>query len=316
MLRSLRQIARRRPWRLAVGLGLCAACGGCSIRAIVTKSLADTFAATGDSYSSDDDPELVREAVPFALKTMEQTLEAQPRHAGLLRALASGFTQYGYAFVQQDADELAEKDVARAKLVEARARRLYLRARDYGLRGLDVSHPGFKKAFLEGSDADRERELALCTKSDVELLYWTGAPWTLAIADGKDYMSLVGQLPEVEKLMARALALDESWGGGSLHEYFVAYDATRSVAEGGGPDKARAHLERARELSRNMRLGSSVSYAEGVLVAAQDRKEFTRVLTDVVAFDVDRYPSQRLANLTAQRRARWLLGRISDLFAD
>jgi len=33
-------------------------------------------------------------------------LAENPQHAGLLTLLASGFTQYSFAFVQEDADEL------------------------------------------------------------------------------------------------------------------------------------------------------------------------------------------------------------------
>src|SRR6185369_1951107 len=120
---------------------------GCSIRGIATKSLADTFSGSGGGYSSDDDPELVRDAVPFALKTMEQILEDQPHHVGLLTALAKNFTQYGYAFVQQDADRLEDKDVNAWKDAQVRVRKLYLRGRDYGLRGLSERHPGFREAF-------------------------------------------------------------------------------------------------------------------------------------------------------------------------
>ena len=297
----------------ALALGLL---GGCSIRSIATGALADTFAAQGDAYGRDDDPELVREAVPFALKTMEQVLDAQPRHVGLLTALARGFTQYGYAFVQQDADQLAERDVVRAKEVEGRARRMYLRARDYGLRGLEIDHPGFRAAFVAGSAPVRAQALAGLKKKDVPLLYWTAAPWALAVASGKDNMKLVGELPAVEQLMARAFELDESWDGGAIHEFYVTYDGARTAADGGGPERAKAHLDRALALAENKRLSPLVSYAESVAVAAQDRKEFTRLLEQVAGADLEKSPPDRLANIVAQRRARWLLSRASDLFVE
>jgi len=44
-------------------------------------------------FASDDDPELVREAVPFSLKLIESLLEQSPQHRGLLYAASSGFTQ-------------------------------------------------------------------------------------------------------------------------------------------------------------------------------------------------------------------------------
>ena len=100
------------------------------------------MAGSGSTYATDDDPELVRDAVPFGLKTMEGVLAEKPRHRGLLTALASGFTQYAYAFVQSDADA-ADLDgrLYAARAGRARARKLFLRARDYGLRGLEVAPP-------------------------------------------------------------------------------------------------------------------------------------------------------------------------------
>jgi len=103
---------------------------------VAVNKVGDALAGSGSTFASDDDPELVKAAVPFSLKLMESLLAESPRHKGLLFATASGFTQYSYAFVQQDADEMEDKDVTGAAHLRARARRLYLRARNYGLRGL------------------------------------------------------------------------------------------------------------------------------------------------------------------------------------
>jgi predicted anti-sigma-YlaC factor YlaD len=290
------------------------ALSGC--RSIALSFAANAAAGSGTSYASDDDPELVRDAVPFGLKTMEGLLEEKPRHEGLLTALASGFTQYGYAFVQADADaaDLAGRlDEARAG--RDRARKLYLRARDYGLRGLEVRREGLAGRLRAGGP-ELAAALAAAEKGDVPLLYWTASPWALAIANGKGDMGLVAELPVPIAMMERALALDEAWGEGALHEFFVAYDATRSAAEGGGPERAKAHLERALALSMNKKLGPCVSFAEGVLVQRQDRAEFTRVLEEVLRADPGEVPRYRLANLIAQRRARALLAHADELFLD
>ena len=60
-------------------------------RALAAAS--DAVAQSGGTYGSDDDPELVRDAVPFGLKTMEGLLVEHPEHKGLLTALASGFNR-------------------------------------------------------------------------------------------------------------------------------------------------------------------------------------------------------------------------------
>ncbi|MGC3997166.1 MAG: TRAP transporter TatT component family protein [Anaeromyxobacter sp.] len=286
---------------------------GCRSAALNVAS--DAVAQSGSTYASDEDPELVRDAVPFGLKTMEGLLTENPDHVGLLTALASGFTQYAYAFVIADA-ELADMDgkldVARAG--RERGRKLLLRARDYGLRGLEEQHEGMARRLREGRDLARALEEA--EKEDVPLLYWTASAWTLAIANGKGDMQLVAELPTAIAMMDRALQLDERWGEGAIHEFFVVYDSTRSAAEGGGPDAVKRHLARAMELSKNKKLGPLVSYAEGVLVGAQDRAAFNQVLEDVLRADPGAEPKYRLANILAQRRARALREHADDLFLD
>jgi len=295
---------------LAMSLALAA----CSPKRIGEEAVADALSGSSGVYTSDNDPALVGAAIPFGLKTMEALLIDLPNHKGLLTAASSGFTGYAYAYVQIDADETLNIEAGRQG--HLRARKLFLRARDYGLRALDVDHPGLAAALMQGTPEARKAALAQTVKEDVPQLYWTGASWALAISDGKDQMALVGQLPAVTDIMERALALDEAWDEGTLHEFFVSFDAARSVEQGGGPDKARQQLERSEQLSHGTRLSPKVAYAEGVLIATQDRKGFHRILEEVLAYDVDQPDARkvRLSNILAQRRARWLLARQDDLF--
>jgi predicted anti-sigma-YlaC factor YlaD len=281
--------------------------GGCRTAAL--NLAADAVSGSGSTYASDDDPQLVAQAAPFGLKTMEGLLEKSPRHEGLLLSLASGFTSYGYAFVQADAD-LADLNgqLEPARAGRERARKLFLRAREYGLRGLELRHEGLRAALLAGGDLGPA--LARVEKRDVPLLYWTATAWTLAISDGKADMALVAQLPAAVAMMERALALDEAWDEGAIHEYFLSYEAAQ-----GRPEKAREHLARAMELSKGQKLGPKVALAEGVLVQAQDRAQFTKVLDEVLHADAEAVPRYRLANVLAQRRARALLAHADDLFA-
>ena len=299
--------------RLVVALtSLAAACAGCSAAA----SYVAADAITSDSsraYVEDDDPELVRQAVPFGLKTMETLLEQHPNHQGLLTSLASGFTQYSYAFVQSDADEAeAAGKMAAARVSRDRARRLFLRARDYGLHGLEVRHKGIS-GRLEGA-RDLDPVVAQLNKDDVRLVYWTAASWALAISAGKDDMALVAQLPAPGALMRRALTLDEAFDEGAIHEFFISWEA----AQGGGEEafrRSREHFERALVLSGGRKLGPYVAYAEAVVVPRQDRAEFNRLLQHVLTYDVESDKAHRLANVLAQRRARFLLSRADDLFS-
>jgi predicted anti-sigma-YlaC factor YlaD len=283
----------------------------CSIRKMAVNSLGNALAEGGKSYASDDDPELVREAVPFGLKTVEALLDEAPRHKGLLFAAASGFTQYAFAFIQQDADFVEAQDLARATALRDRARKHYRRALEYGLRGLEVDHPGFRDALRR----DQAAALAPMRKKDVPLLFWTANAWGAAIALSKDDSELSADQNLAEALMRRAMALDETYERGSVHDFFISYEGGRRSV-GGSVDEARQHLERALTLSGGHRAWPLVNFAETVSVGAQDRAEFETLLGKALAVDPDAVREVRVANLVAQKRARWLLGRADELFIE
>ncbi len=283
---------------------------GCSIKRLAVNKVGDALAGGGTTFSSDDDPDLVKSAVPFSLKLMESLLAESPKHKGLLLATTSGFTQYGYAFVQQDADELEATDFAGAESLRARAKRLYLRARNYGLRGLEVAHPGFTNA-LAANPAEAVRAMK---KTDVPQLYWTAAAMGASISVGKDDPNVIAGMPQMEAMIDRALVLDEGWGDGSIHSFLINYEMSRSGGEGNPADRARKHFVRARELAGGKQAGVFVTFAEAVCVVEQDAKQFQDVLNEALAVDADAHPESRLVNLVMQRRARWLLGRQEELF--
>jgi len=274
--------------------------------------IGDALAKGGTTYASDNDPELIKGAVPFSLKLLESLLEETPRHKGLLLAACRGFTQYGYAFLQQEADEIEEKDVEKTLEMRARARRLYLRARNYGLRGLDVIQPGF-----EGMVRSNPRKSAEAFKpGDVPLIYWTAVSWTAAISVTKDNSDLIADLPVVEALVEQALELDETFDSGAIHSFLIAYEMGRETAPGDPEQRARSHFNRAMELSGGQLCGPLVTLAESVSLPNQDREEFKNLLEQALKIDPDARPEWRLANLLMQRRARWLLNRMDKFFVD
>lgn len=283
---------------------------GCSVNKFAVNKLGDALASGGTTFASDDDPELVKQAVPFSLKLMESLLSESPNHRGLLLATSSGFTQYAFAFVQQDADELEATNFAAAQSLRARAKRLYLRARDYGLRGLSVRHPGFTAALA----ADPRAAAAKLTTEDVAQAYWTAAALGAAIGVAKDDPATIALIPQMEALIDRALALDESWGKGAIHDFLITFEMSRQGESSDAAARSRKHFERALELSGGRLAGTYVSFAEAVCVEQQDAAGFDDLLKRALAIDPDAVPAQRLANLVMQRRARWLLAQKDDLF--
>jgi len=295
-----------------LALAVLLALGGCSVRQEALNRIGDALAEGGTAFAADDDPELIRSAAPFSLKLIESLLAETPRHKGLLLAASRGFTQYAYAFLQQEAEEAEAQDVTRAATLEDRARRLYRRARDYGVRGLAAERPGFERRLHE----DARRAAAEIQAADVALLYWTAASWGALIGVSKADPDVLGELPIVEALIDRALALDESFDRGAIHTFLIGYEGVRQGASGDPVERSRRHFARAMELSGGQEAAPLLALAEAVSVPQQRRAEFEALLKQALQIDSAQASALRLANLVAQRRARWLLSRTDHLFTD
>ena len=298
--------------RLAILACLTSALSGCAlVKHKAVGMVASTLASSGDVFTRDDDLELVGQAIPFGLKLYESLLDSAPKNKELLIATCSNFTQYGVAFLETDALVLGEAQHHDevAKLNE-RALKLYLRARGYCLRGMEVRFPGIGAKLL----ANPAAALATARKSDVPLLYWTAAAWGSAISLALDRPDLAIDMPTVRALAERALALDETWSKGALHEMFISLDSLPETL-GGSPERARAHFKRAVELQGGASPGPYVALALGQALPAQDRAEFRSLLDRALAIDPEKEPSTRLVTIVQQRRARALLDQIDSRFA-
>jgi predicted anti-sigma-YlaC factor YlaD len=305
----MRMVARvARVTILASVLALSTGCALVKRKAV--GMVADTLASSGDVFTRDDDLELVGQAIPFGLKLYESLLESAPKNKDLLIATCSNFTQYGVAYLETEAAVLGEAqhhdEVAH---LNQRALKLYLRAKGYCLRAMEVRFPGIGPKLL----TDPVPALARAEKKDLPLLYWMAASWGSAIGLGVDKPELVIDMPAVRALAERALALDESWNKGALHEMFISLDSLPE-ALGGSAARAREHFTRAIELQKGLSPGPYVALAMGVAMPAQDREVFVKLLQAALAIDPEKDPSVRLVTIVQQRRARALLDHIDTMF--
>ena len=240
----------------------------CSVKKIAINSVANALTESSTSvFAIDDDPELIGEALPFALKTMEAILQSTPKHKKLLVATSAGFVQYSHAYVLRPAEQLEFTNLSEAKKGKLRAKKLFIRARNYGLKALNLEHPGFSELIIK----DPSQAVTKLKKKDVPSLYWTGAAWASAISVDKSDFSLVGDLPSVTAIMEKALELDQEWEKGFLHEFFIIFDASRTEAAGGGVAKAEEHFKRAMELNGGRSMSPLVSVAESICIKQQNR---------------------------------------------
>jgi predicted anti-sigma-YlaC factor YlaD len=302
--------AKKTGYGIALSSGLMLL-SACSVRGLAIDSLAGVLSSGADTFASEEDPELARDAMPFVLKAIEAVLAEDPEQEDMLLAACTSFTQYSYAFVQTDATLLEFEDYKASLALEDRALKLYLRARDYGLRALELRHRGCSEGLI-AAPADA---VAAFEVDDVPIIYWTAAAWGLAISVGLDRPEIVADVDAVRALLRRALELDEDYDDGVIHEAMLVIESFPEVM-GGSPERARLHFERALELSGGNKAAPYVTFAESVAVPSQNQAQFESLLETALAVDPNAMPASRLSNILAQRRARHLLNNTDEFFLE
>ena len=293
-------------WILLLLLPVSVSCGSTGAN-MVADALSST--TSGTVFTGDDDPELVGDALPFALKLYESLLDEVKDNPRLYLTTGSAFVMYANAYVQTPADMLPDAEFENKGRMTERARKLYIRGRDYVINGIEVKHPGFTAALNGATLGDF---LGTMQKDDVPFLYWGGAGWMAAYATDPFNVDLGMGVKKAAAMMENALRLDEAFNDGAIHEFFILYYGALPQSMGGSEEKARRHFQRAVELSKGQTASPYVALASTVSVGNQNAAEFTELLNKALAVDVSQRNGNRLANIIAQRKARWLLEHRDD----
>ena len=100
----------------------------CSINKLAVNFVAKTV-SSGDStvFTGEEDPQLVADALPFAMKLYESLLEQTPENEDLLLTTGSIFTMYANAFIQTPAGMLPDSEYEQKQEMLQRAKKMYLR---------------------------------------------------------------------------------------------------------------------------------------------------------------------------------------------
>lgn len=244
------------------------------------------------------DLELVCDGAPSYLLMLDSLLVSDPDDARLLLHGVQAYTAYATLMPECGRPE--------------RAAMLGERAREYGLRLLGTQ-PGLGEA-AQGPLAGFSEALQAVGPGEVEKLFWGGSGWATWIGFSKGAPAAVAELPKVEELMLRVLALDEGFYHGGGHLFLGIYYGSRPVMLGGRPEESRAHFEKALALGERRFLPVLVAYAEYYARQTFDRELYVRLLEEALAFDLAQAPELTLPNVLARRRAQRMLAQVEEFF--
>lgn len=289
-------------WHLLGVLLMASLLSACMPRQLLVNSAADALTAQGQA--EEEDIGLAREASAFYLKVSESLLRQTPGHLPLAESVASGFTQYAYAFVAFEAERLAYTDAKASQQLNERARRLYGRAHRHAMVALNQSSPGFSAALAQPQAALWPQLRA----EQVGVAYWAAASWGAYIALSKDDPDAVADLPLAVRLAELAWRTAPEHGQGALASLMGSFEAARP---GGSSAKAAAFFDQAFAIGKGQSPGPLVAKAEAIAQAAGDRQAFEALLQQALSVSAKR------TDLTSQimrQRAQWLLDNADDLF--
>jgi hypothetical protein len=291
------------PLRSTAGVCLFVLClgavaAGCAINkkmtVVGTASLVEDVAKAANKQS---DLRVIREGMPAFLLLLDGMVESWPGNDRLLLAAAQAYSSYATAFV--GADDALFRDV------------LLLRAKAYALLALEQR--GISTPLVSPFD-EFERQVGQMTSSDTPYLFWSASCWGNWIGAHTTSISAVAELPRVEALMRRALALDETYHYGGAHIFMGVLYASRPPVAGGNLDLSKQHFLKAIEIGQGKFLMAHVFYADYYARKAFDRELFVSTLKKVLDTPADIVPELTLMNTVARHKAQDLLGKTDEYF--
>lgn len=275
---------------------------GCSPRLMLINQAADAWAM--QSQEPEEDIGLVREASAFYLKVSEALLRQTPGHLPLAQSVASGLTQYAYAFVAFEAERLHGTDPKAARQLNERARRLYWRAHRHAMTALSRSNPDLLAILKQ----PRSHQKDTLSPEQVGVAYWAAASWGAFIALSKDDPEAVADLPVAVRLAELAWQSWPQFADGALASLMGQFEAARP---GGLKAKAIEYFDQAIDMGAGTQAGPYVAKAEAIALASGDRLAFEALLRQALAASERRTD---LENQVMRQRAQWLLDSADELF--
>ena len=280
--------------RTAAAIGFALVATGCA--SLVNKAsqrLADNLTA---GILNQDDVTLAKDGIPSWLLLVDGLIEGDPSNAGLLAAGARLYGAYAGGFVDDP----------------GRAQRLSQHGFDYAKRATCISLPALCRT-LDQPFEPFQAETAKVGANDVATIYVLATTWAGRIQSHSSDWNSIADIPRVQALLDRVVALDPNYMSGEPYMYLGVMATLRPASLGGEPEKGKADFEKALALSGGRNQMVRVLYAKQYARLVFDRELHDRLLNEAIAAD-PHAPGLTLINVIAQQQAKQLLESGNDFF--
>ncbi len=247
---------------------------------------------------AESDLQFARQAIPANLKLLEGMWRADPKNKSLLLQLTRGYASYALAFLEDTA--------------EVRASKMYLKARSFGIRLLQLYAP-FKNG-IPPRENQFNQALHQLPREALPAVFWTAFAWGGWINLNSGDPQAVADLNRVESMMKWVLEKEESYFFGAAHLFFGSIYGALPRMLGGDPEKARQEFERCLEISQGKFILANIYLAKYYAYPLLDEEIFQTVLQRTLDAPDDILPGYELLTAVAKAKARYLLAQQDELF--
>lgn len=275
-------------WMTVIVAVALAGCAG-SISARLAESVAS-------GMLNQDDPDTVAAGTPAYLILVDGMIQQSPEDEALLAAGARLNSTYAVAFAGDG----------------ERSKRLSLKAKNYAERALCAAD-GELCALGRLSFDDFDRRMAELDEDHLPIAYAYASALGAWIQANRDDWAVLAELPKLEALLRRLVALNEGYDYGGAHLMLGVIATRLPESLGGKPEEGRGHFERAIALSGGKNLMAKVRFAASYARLVFDRELHDALLNEVLRADPS-VPDLTLVNTLAQQEARRLLADADSYF--
>ncbi|TFH02029.1 MAG: hypothetical protein E4H13_03270 [Calditrichales bacterium] len=270
----------------------------CSLNRIVIRQTATILDYGVLALYEETDLKLAEQAMASDIKLLEGLVKGDPENEHLLGLTAQALAGYALGFLEDDEPE--------------RAKAIYLRAREYGLRMLRLNDH-FAENEKKPLD-DFSQAVNLLDDDQLDALFWTAFAWGGWINLSLDDPRALMELPKVQVMMQRVLDLDERYFHGAAHLFFGSIWGTKPRMLGGDPEKAKSHFEQNLKITEGKFLLTYIYYARFYAAKTLDEELFDAFVKKVNETPAEVLPGFELMNMIAKKKALVLQRMKSEWF--
>lgn len=285
-LRQTRKMTLTRILLLLLIATVLSSCGSI-INSQVTK-FTDSLNRTVLNF---EDPETVAQAVPTLLILSENFASSDDASAESQLSASRLYGAYSGAFVTEP----------------KRQAKLSKKSFKYAISGACKTD----KKWCGLSQFDSEQFDALISKlneKDVEISYAVGVAWLGYIQTHSNDWAIVAGMPKAKALLEQVVKYDETYDNAGAHLYLGALASSIPPALGGKPEQAKAHFERAIDLTDGKNLLVKVEYARRYARSTFDKELHHKLLQEVLS------SNPNIEGLALMNN--WAMGQATQLLAD